>query len=241
MSLRDQLFSNKEASPSSFSFDKEVVSVFDDMVDRSVPMYRALQFLIIEFASRFLRPDSIILDLGCSTGKSLYELAKMVRGFNGKFIGIDSSQEMLDKAHVRCENYSFIHFKNQDLNQLKLDVSTSVVILNLTLQFVSPDNRQNVISQIYSSLEENGALLFVEKVIVSNSSLESVYREVFHSFKQSQGYSKHEILQKETSLEGVLIPYTECDNRRLLENSGFKDIEVFYRWGNFVGFIAVKR
>ena len=59
-----------------FEFDEEVASVFDDMLNRSVPYYKEMQRLTINFALNFLEDDYKVFDLGCSTASTLIELGK---------------------------------------------------------------------------------------------------------------------------------------------------------------------
>jgi tRNA (cmo5U34)-methyltransferase len=54
------------------------------------------------------------------------------------------------------------------------------------------------------------------------------------------GYSELEISQKREALENVLIPYRLQENRDLLLKAGFREVEVFFKWYNFAGFVAVK-
>ena len=49
-----------------------------------------------------------------------------------------------------------------------------------------------------------------------------------------------EIAHKREALENVLIPYRMDENFELLRGAGFGKIEVFFRWYNFCGIIAVK-
>jgi tRNA (cmo5U34)-methyltransferase len=39
----------------------------------------------------------------------------------------------------------------------------------------------------------------------------------------------------------VLIPYTLEENRRLLKENGFSTVDVFFKWYNWAGVIAVKK
>ena len=55
----DKVF-NKTISKQ-FEFDEEVASVFDDMLDRSVPFYKQMQKLSITFANNFLKDDSNVM------------------------------------------------------------------------------------------------------------------------------------------------------------------------------------
>ena len=42
------------------------------------------------------------------------------------------------------------------------------------------------------------------------------------------------------ALEGKLVPVTAHWNEELLRNAGFAQVECFWRWCNFAGWIAVK-
>ena len=58
--------------------------------------------------------------------------------------------------------------------------------------------------------------------------------------KRRHGYSEMEISQKREALENVLIPYKLLENRELLLNSGFRAVDVFFKWYNFAGIVAIK-
>ena len=49
-----------------------------------------------------------------------------------------------------------------------------------------------------------------------------------------------EISQKREALENVLVPYKLSENITLLRDKGFSHCEVFFKWYNFAGLIAVK-
>ena len=66
------------------------------MLNRSVPFYKEMQRLSINFALQFLEDDKVY-DLGCSTASMLIELSKHCKK-NLKLIGIDNSSAMLDNA-----------------------------------------------------------------------------------------------------------------------------------------------
>ncbi len=99
MKNRDDLFLD-EKSPEKFEFNSKVAEVFDDMLKRSVPLYRECQDLTVEWCKRLAKPDSCIYDLGCSTGSLLSPLARSIPDLPGlRLIGIDNSPAMLGKAH----------------------------------------------------------------------------------------------------------------------------------------------
>lgn len=50
----------------------------------------------------------------------------------------------------------------------------------------------------------------------------------------------NKIVTLREALKNVLIPLTEEENKRMLSNSGFKNVECFWRCLNFVGFVCIK-
>ena len=80
----------------------------------------------------------------------------------------------------------------------------------------------------------------MEKVLENNSIFNRLFIDLYFEYKRNMGYSKGEISRKREALENVLIPYRTDENIRLLKKSGFKNVEIFFKWFNFVGIIAVK-
>src|SRR5210317_98520 len=102
---RDILFDNKSPAEK-FEFNKRVADVFDDMLDRSVPYYKQVIEMMAEILNRSLQAGDTVYDLGCSTGTTLIALAAKLETENIKFIGIDNSKAMLDKALRKAEMFS---------------------------------------------------------------------------------------------------------------------------------------
>ncbi len=239
---RDSLFADESSKPEDFRFDAKTVAVFDDMVSRSVPAYHEIQRMVTELALDFAVPGTRLFDLGCSTGTTLLLLDKVLPA-NVGFVGIDNSQEMLDKARLKLASTGtnrHIELAIRDLNRDRIVENASVVIMNLTLQFVRPLNREKALRWIYEGLDDQGCLLLVEKQTPSASLLNRLFIDHYYAFKRRNGYSDIEISQKREALENVLIPYRPEENRELLHNIGFTHVEEFFRWYNFAGIIAMK-
>jgi tRNA (cmo5U34)-methyltransferase len=116
----------------------------------------------------------------------------------------------------------------------------SVVIMNLTLQFIRPVRRHLVMSNIARGVVPGGCLLVVEKVLSKDSKVNRSFIKYYYDFKQRNGYSQMEIAQKREALENVLIPYRLEENYELFLSSGFSFCDVFFKWYNFCGIIAVR-
>jgi tRNA (cmo5U34)-methyltransferase len=239
---KDTLFNKEGKLHSDFVFDRATAEVFDDMLDRSVPFYQEIQRMIGDIAADFAVPGTNLYDLGCSTCTTFLAIEKRIPD-NVIFIGIDSSKEMLQKAKEKLSRSGFSRKHKLmclDINKGISVMNASVVIMNLTLQFVRPLYREKVVSQVASGLNAGGCLILVEKVLSKDSTINRLFINHYYEFKKRQGYSQLEIAQKREALENVLIPYHFDENRELLLNNGFKGCDEFFRWYNFFGMLAIK-
>jgi len=225
-----------------FTFGKQVANVFDDMVERSVPFYSEIQRMVTELASDFAVDGTKIYDLGCSTGTTL-QLLDPVAPPGVQFVGMDNAPDMLEHCRRKLNEYGMKHAHTlacADLNNEVAIENASVVLMILTLQFIRPLNREKLIRTIWSGLNENGCLLIVEKVIGEDSVFNRLFIKHYYELKKRRGYSELEIAQKREALENVLIPYKLLENRELFLRCGFRYCDVFFKWYNFTGMIALK-
>jgi tRNA (cmo5U34)-methyltransferase len=238
---RDTLFQT-ESVPEDFVFSERVVEVFDDMLDRSIPFYREVIRSTARLLQVSLGPQEPVVDLGCATGTTLLELARMLPDKELRFIGVDNSQAMLDKARLKSELFSkqdIITFIEEDITRLH-HPETGAFLLNYTLQFIRPLLRQDFLTQLHADLRPGGLLILCEKTISPDRRLNREFIEIYHQFKRERGYSELEIAKKREALENVLIPFSIDENKALLKNAGFAVVETFFQWFNFAAFVAVK-
>ncbi|MBT5856136.1 carboxy-S-adenosyl-L-methionine synthase CmoA [bacterium] len=235
---KDTLFQTKKTTDS-FKFNEEVTEVFDDMIDRSTPFYHPLQDTLVQLATYMAQPNTAIIDLGCSTGTTLEKLIPIAKSKNCSLIGVDYSESMLTAAQSKLNNDT-VQLINHDLNTpIKLPKS-SLVILNLTLQFVLPKHRDTLIQSVYSALAPEGCLAVIEKTKSANPVFNQHFINIHHDTKRSNGYSDLEIAQKRDAIEDVLIPYQAAETINMLTLNGFQDVTSFFQWFNFSGFLAIK-
>jgi tRNA (cmo5U34)-methyltransferase len=227
-----------------FDFGRDTAEVFDDMLGRSVPFYEEQQRMIGELSADFAAPGTAIYDLGCSTCTSFLEVGRALpAGSDVRFVGLDSSAEMLERARRKLAEARFAWPYELRLADLDRGIETpgaSVVLLVLTLQFVRPLHRERLIRAIHRGLEPSGCLILVEKVLGEHSTLNRLFIKHYYELKRRNGYSELEIAQKREALENVLIPYRLEENKELLRGQGFENVDVFFKWYNFCGLLATK-
>ena len=240
--VKDELFAKKQDVSKDFDFGEETAAVFDDMLVRSVPFYTEIQRMIGEMAADFCVEGTHVYDLGCSLCSTFLALDRVLPQGIG-FVGVDFSPQMLQRGRDRLAEYGTgrrCELVCADLNEYVRVANASLVVMNLTLQFVRPVRRNQLIRNIAGGLNKGGCLLLVEKILSKDPALNRSFIKYYYDFKQRNGYSDLEIAQKREALENVLVPYRLEENVELLLGNGFREAEVFFRWYNFCGLVAIK-
>jgi tRNA (cmo5U34)-methyltransferase len=183
---KDNVFDFKDKKVEDFKFNTQVVSVFDDMVTRSVPYYEEMQRMISELAKDFVSPNSNVYDIGCSTATTFCLLDKVITEPNVNFIGYDNSNEMIKKAKEKLKENGVkreVSFECSDLNKNSLRIeNASLITFILTLQFIRPLNREKIMKQIFDGLNDNGALILVEKVTSEDTIFNRLFINHYYDF-----------------------------------------------------------
>ena len=231
-----------DSVPEDFDFNERVVEVFDDMLDRSIPFYREVIKATANLLAHHLKEGDSVCDLGCATGTPLLEFSRLLHRNKFNFIGIDSSPAMLEKARLKTELYSqkdSITFHLEDITLLDRP-ETGAFILNYTLQFIRPMQRQALLDRLFDNLKPGGILILSEKTICDDKRLNRTFIDIYHRFKREKGYSELEIARKREALENILIPFSIDENKTLLKNCGFETVTPFFQWFNFTSLAAFK-
>lgn len=226
-----------------WAFDEDVAKCFDDMLERSIPQYAEMRRLCTSLALKHVRASADVLDLGCSRGEALAPLVDAARDKVRKFFGVEVSEPMLQAARSRfsSEEPGKVHILNVDLRKKEFPPCVPSVVLSvLTLQFVPIEHRQQLVQQVFDHLLPGGAFIVVEKVLGASAALDEALVDEYLALKARNGYSQEEIDRKRAALEGVLVPVTAKWNEELLAQAGFRQVDCFWRWSNFAGWIAVK-
>jgi tRNA (cmo5U34)-methyltransferase len=225
-----------------WTFDAAVTNVFSDMLRRSIPEYSTMRSAVFSIGRRFVQPGTCVTDLGCSRGDAL---APFVANFGDQnaYFGVEISRPMLDATRERFSDEisrGVVTISEMDLRTDYPAVQTSVTLCILSLQFIPIEHRQRILRDAYVNTLPGGAFILVEKILGSTAALNKMMVELYHAGKQDAGYSIEEVERKRLALEGVLTPVTARWNEEFLRTAGFKDVDCFWRWMNFAGWIATK-
>lgn len=239
---RDKVFATPREQIEKFKFDDRVASVFGDMINRSVPGYGMMLDMIGVITRETVKPGSNCYDLGCSLGAATLSMRHNLPDDSCQLIGIDNSAAMVSRCQsiidqddasapvdIRCEDILDCDIEN-----------ASLVVMNLTLQFIDPAQREPLLERIYQGLNPGGILVLSEKTNLPNEHEQDTLTDYYYAFKRQQGYSDLEIAQKREALDDVMIPDTLGTHRTRLHQAGFSHVTPWFQCFNFMSLLAHK-
>ena len=229
-----------------FRFDATVAGVFPDMLRRSIPGYAASIEAIGSLAARYVRERTNCYDLGCSLGAATLAMRQAIEAPGCRIVAVDSAPAMIERcreivAEDDRHSSSPTEVVLEEGDILETDISNaSMVVLNYTLQFLAPNDRDVMLRRIHAGMNPGGILVLSEKVVDENPNMEELLVGLHHEHKRRNDYSALEISRKRAALENVLIPESVAAHRERLEKSGFSHSAVWLRYFNFVSIVALR-
>lgn len=237
---RDEVFRSLHPEISEFAFDERVAGVFGDMLKRSVPGYGTLLSMIGVFAQNYVQDNSNIYDLGCSLGGATFAIANNVTAPGCTIHAVDNSEPMIEKLNSILSDLSSdisIRTYCDDIANISFSRS-SLTVMNLTLQFLPPAERDELLTEICEATLPGGLFILAEKI--SDKSENELFTKLYYDFKRANDYSDLEISQKRSALENVLITDDEETHILRMKKAGFSRIERWFQTLNFRAYAAWK-
>ena len=196
---------------------------FDKHINLSIPSYETLSNVFTGVACAFAQPESLVVDVGCSTGKFLSELPK---ANDCNYIGIDKTE--LKNIHGGFE----LTIGDVEKVLPTLD-NVSVVVSMFTLQFLGKLKRKRVLSQIKEKVLEGAIFLVAEKVYLDDPLIQTLVHKMHIQEKRKSFYDK-EILDKDTQL--AVSMFCKTEKELLAELSEIGKVSKVWQSYNFMGF-----
>jgi arsenite methyltransferase len=158
-----------------------------------------------EFAG--IKRGDVVVDLGSGAGNDVF-IARAITGDEGKVIGLDMTEEMIEKANINKSKLGYINteFYLGDIEEMPFENNIAdVVVSNCVLNLV-PD-KQKAFSEIYRILKP-GAHFCVSDIVVKGE----MNKELRKSAEMYAGCVSGALKQEE---------YLE-----IIKNTGFSNIEI---------------
>jgi len=239
---KDQIYATPQDMIVDFRFDEQVAAVFPDMIRRSVPGYDTIIPLLGLFAERYAQANSNIYDLGCSLGAASLAMRRYITQPGCNIIAVDNAEAMVSQCRdnlAKAPSAVTVDVQCADIRDIEI-VNAALVVINFTLQFIEPDQRQALLDKIHQGLKPGGALVIADKIVFAQDPQQQFEDSLHLQFKKANGYSELEISQKRTALEKVLIPDTLETHLARLQQAGFEHAYPWFQCFNFAAVCAVK-
>jgi len=154
-----------------------------------------------------LKEGETVLDLGSGGGIDVFLAAKKV-GSNGKVIGVDMTDAMVNRAQLNAikNGYENVEFRLGEIEKLPVDDEAVDVIISNCVINLSPDKDQ-VFREAYRVLKTGGRLMVSD--LVTEGELPEEVRKSFDAWASCIGGA----LEKQQYLESI-------------RKAGFKDVQI---------------
>ena len=219
---------------------------FDNHIEMSIRGYNNLQDDIVSLSRYFVENDTNVVDIGCSTGKTIAAMAKQNVEFAPKatYVGVEIAEgffDDMDNRRIELEaaypetQFDFVYKDIRGYTFYDCSLVTSL----FTLQFMPIKDRQQTIENIYYGLNEGGAFLFAEKILANDSKSQDMLTFTFYDYKR-KSFTEQDIMQKEVTIRNMLKPNNWLEIETMLLSAGFRSVQPFWQNFLFVGAVALK-
>lgn len=208
---------------------------YDRKIKQTLPYYEEFYKQIIDVVRCHFDNQISWLDVGCGTGK----MAEWGLEFSNRFVLLDNSADMLDIARkqINSEKAEFVLKSANDMEyENEFDVVTSVQVFH----YLSADERRKAICKCYNALKSGGIFITFENFASGTELGTKLYLNRWKQYQISQGKTEKEAQEHISRYGKDYFPITINEHKKLLEECGFKTVELLWCSYMQVGFMGIK-
>jgi tRNA (cmo5U34)-methyltransferase len=222
MSPKGQNLLRKKFDDAASAYDKDRKAI--------IPHFDVYYGTLVQLAdSKIDNPR--ILDLGAGTG--LLTQLLWEKHPDAQFQLVDMAPEMLNIAKNRFSGQDNFEYINEDYLKYDFDGLFDMIVSSLSIHHLNHSDIKSLYQKAYDHLKPDGIFLNADEVIGPGSYSEEMYQKNWLEVISQAGLEEED---KKVILERMNFdnPATLEDNIKWLHEAGFKDVDVYYKYYNFV-------
>jgi tRNA (cmo5U34)-methyltransferase len=216
---------------------------YDARISGVLPYYSSFHQETINFVKSLPFSPKMWLDTGCGTGSLVN---KAIKEFpSTKFLLLDPSEGMLNQAMKKLSSYNAarLEFLNasptQDFSQ-ELEEKPDVITAIQCHHYLSSDDRARATKVCYNLLKEGGVYITFENIRPLTEKGVFIGKRYWSKFQLTCGRTEEEVNEHLKRFDTEYFPITVEEHLKLLRNTGFGTVELFWYSYMQAGFYCIK-
>lgn len=210
---------------------------YDSQISLTIPYYEEFHKQTFSVVKNMYFKKIDWLDLGCGTGVLANKAFKLFH--NVKFTMVDPSEKMLEtaKKNNASSQAMYVCAGSDNINFIdEFDVITAIQ----SHHYMHKDERKKASENVYRALHKGGIYITFENVIPETEEIRNLELQRWGTYQKEHGKSDDEV-RKHIARCGVnYFPITIKQHIELLEETGFRNIHVFWYSYMQAGIYAMK-
>ena len=201
---------------------------FDKQVQRNIPCYNQMLEALIN-AIPDTKENPKILDLGCGTGNITLKILE--RFPEAKITCLDLSENMIEIAKNKLSDYDNVDYIIGDFTTTEITEKYDAIVSSLALHHIPNDKEKEIMYKaIYEALNTGGVFYNADVIEANSKYNKKLNNQVSIQDMKLNGVTEEEIREHKGKRDANDIPTTIYNHIKMLENVGFKEIDVIWKY-----------
>jgi tRNA (cmo5U34)-methyltransferase len=216
---------------------------YDTKISTVLPYYRSFHEETINLIGSLPEKPEIWMDTGCGTGTFI---SKAIEHFpDTKFLMLDPSEGMLKQTREKlsscpCDRVEILEASaTQDFTR-ELDKKPDVITAIQCHHYLDMENRKKAVGKCYELLNEGGFFITFENISPLTEEGISVGKRYWGEFQRVHKRTEDEIKIHLQRFGTEYFPITVEEHLKLLRETGFRTVELFWYSYMQAGFYCIK-
>ena len=200
---------------------------YTDMLDKAVPKYREMLWLMLHYIPDNFKPEKI-LELGSGTGNLT---ALVLEKFpEAEITVVDISEKILEECKTRFQSTKTIKYCQSDFKKIDFErKSFDLVLSSIAIHHIKDVDKEILFKKIYSYVKPRGIFTYLDQCMGETS---EIYKKNIIAWKVAAfklGSTKENWKTWMNHQDEHDYHATVKNQIKWLENSSFKNIDILWR------------